>query len=69
MLGPPAVACGGRPAAVPRRQVRALLHRLVTDLKPVRREQLGFLFWPDIPDAVARRNWSRARALNQGGRS
>src|SRR4051812_41435588 len=56
LLGPPQLNVLGTPLPLPRRQLRALLYRLAVALQPVSREQLGFLLWPDIPDATARRN-------------
>ena len=47
------------PLAVPRRQTRALLYLLAARLEPVPRAHLAFLFWPDTPDAVARRHLTR----------
>jgi DNA-binding SARP family transcriptional activator len=44
------------PITIPRRQTRALLFRLAAALQPVPRDHLAFVFWPDSPDAVARRN-------------
>lgn len=58
MLGPPRVEWVGRPLSLPRRQLRALLYLLASRLQPVPREQLSFLFWPDLPDATARRRLS-----------
>lgn len=58
ILGPPRVEWAGRPLSLPRRQLRALLYLLATQLQSVPREQLCFLFWPDLPDAVARRHLS-----------
>lgn len=48
-----------QPLSVPRRQTRALLYYLATRLEPVARARLTFLFWPDIPDATARRQLTR----------
>ncbi len=59
LLGPPRVEWAGRSLPIPRRQARALLYRLATQLQPVPREHLCFLFWPDIPESNARRNLSR----------
>ncbi len=59
LLGPPRVEWAGRPLYIPRRQARALLYRLATQPQPVPREHLCFLFWPDTPDASARRNLTR----------
>ncbi len=58
MLGPPEVRWGGRALPIPRRQARALLYRLAARLQPVPREQLCFLFWPDIPESIAHRHLS-----------
>ncbi len=49
----------GQPWNLPRRQLRALLFRLAARLEPVSRAHLAFLFWPDQPDAVARRHLTR----------
>jgi DNA-binding SARP family transcriptional activator len=62
-LGPPKVEYAGQPLAIPRRQTRALLYRLAARLEPVGRERLAFLFWPDKPDATARRNLSQLLSL------
>ncbi|NTU80161.1 MAG: transcriptional activator domain-containing protein, partial [Chloroflexales bacterium] len=56
LLGPPQVRARGEPLPMARRQLRALLYRLAVELKPVPREQLGFLLWPDLPEHAARRN-------------
>lgn len=56
LLGPPIVSWAGQVWPISRRQVRALLYRLSTDLQPIPREQLCFLFWPDDPHSSARRN-------------
>ena len=58
LLGTPAVRWAGRPVAIARRQVRALLYRLAASREPVPREQLCFLFWPDVPEITARRKLS-----------
>jgi DNA-binding SARP family transcriptional activator len=47
------------PHPLPRRQSRALLYRLAARLEPVPRAHLAFLFWPDEPDAAARRHLTR----------
>jgi len=52
------VVWDGRPLAIPRRQARALLYRLAAHLKPIPRETLCFIFWPDRPESTARRNLS-----------
>jgi DNA-binding SARP family transcriptional activator/predicted ATPase len=59
LLGPLRVEWAGRPLVMPRRQPRALLYRLAARLQPVPREHLCFLFWPDIPESTARRNFTR----------
>jgi predicted ATPase/DNA-binding SARP family transcriptional activator len=56
VLGPPRVAWAGRSLTLTRRQTRALLYRLAASPHPAPRDQLAFLFWPDLPDAAARRN-------------
>ena len=58
LLGPPIVEWAGRSLAIPRRQTRALLYYLATTLQPAPRGHLCWLFWPDIPEATARRNLS-----------
>ncbi|MFW6136164.1 MAG: ATP-binding protein [Chloroflexota bacterium] len=58
LLGPPRVEWGGAALSVPRRQVRALLYRLAAQPEPLSREQLCFLFWPDVADSDARRSLS-----------
>ncbi|MDQ4075123.1 MAG: hypothetical protein M3220_02625, partial [Chloroflexota bacterium] len=55
LLGPPQIRQGTRPLVLSRQQVRLLLYRLGL-LEPVSRDELAFLFWPDVPDATARRN-------------
>lgn len=59
LLGSCQVFWQERPLAVPRRQTRALLYRLAAALEPIPRGHLAFLFWPDIPDAAARRSLTR----------
>jgi predicted ATPase/DNA-binding SARP family transcriptional activator len=56
LLGPPTLAWGDQPFVIARRQARALLYRIAAAAHPVPREQLGYLLWPDSPDATARRN-------------
>jgi hypothetical protein len=56
LLGPPRVAWEGRPLALTRRQSRALLYRLAASRQPAPRDQLCFLFWPDLPETEARCN-------------
>ncbi len=48
-----------QPLALPRRQSRALLYRLAARLEAVPRAHLAFLFWPDEPEAAARRHLTR----------
>lgn len=59
LLGPPRVVWAGSALNIPRRQTRAVLYRLAARLQPVPREQLCYLFWPDTPEATARRSLSR----------
>jgi DNA-binding SARP family transcriptional activator len=56
LLGPPRVEWEGHALPLSRRQVRALLYRLAAEGHPLPREQLCYLFWPDVPEATARRN-------------
>lgn len=56
LLGPPEVRWADRALPIARRQARGLLYRLAVRLQPVPREQLCFLFWPDIPETTARRH-------------
>ena len=56
LLGPPQLLCAGAAIPLARRQMRALFFRLAVVLRPVARDQLAFLFWPDIGDSAARRN-------------
>jgi DNA-binding SARP family transcriptional activator len=55
LLGTPVVEWAGQSLEITRRQVRALLYRLAAEERPVPREHLCFLFWPDVPEATARR--------------
>jgi DNA-binding SARP family transcriptional activator len=59
LLGPPRVTWEGRHLDIPRQQARALLFRLAATSQPIPREHLSFLFWPDIPEAVASRRLTR----------
>jgi len=59
LLGPPEVTWAGHPLSIPRRQTRALLYCLAVRPESVPREQLCFLFWPDIPESKARFHLSR----------
>jgi predicted ATPase/DNA-binding SARP family transcriptional activator len=56
LLGAPSAVWAGASLAIARRQTRALLFRLAAQATPVPREQLCYLFWPDEPDATARRS-------------
>jgi DNA-binding SARP family transcriptional activator/tetratricopeptide (TPR) repeat protein len=58
LLGPPIAAWNETVLAISRRLVRALLYRLASDPEPVTRGHLRLLFWPDVPESVARRNLS-----------
>ena len=59
LLGPPRVEWHNKPLAIPRSQARALLYRLATEPRPIPRETLCFLFWPDTSEHTARSNLSR----------
>lgn len=48
-----------QPLSLPRRQTRALLYLLAARMEPVPRARIAFLFRPDEPDAVARRQLTR----------
>lgn len=63
LLGLPQARWRGEMLEMPRRQVRALLYRLAADTRPVARDGLCFLFWPDAGDATARHNLSRLLAI------
>jgi predicted ATPase/DNA-binding SARP family transcriptional activator len=63
LLGPPEVSWAGATLSIMRRQTRALLYRLAVHLSPVPRTQLGYLFWPDVPDTTARRNLTHLLTL------
>ena len=57
LLGAPLLRWQGQPWTLRRRQVRALFYRLA--VAPAPRSHLAFLFWPDAPDAQARRQLTR----------
>ncbi len=59
LLGPPRVEWHSKPLAIPRSQARALLYRLATEPRPIPRETLCFLFWPDTSEGTAWGNLSR----------
>src|SRR5215216_4491913 len=56
LLVPPTLSWGGQPFPIARRHARALLYRIAAAAQPVPREQLGFLFWPESTEPIARRN-------------
>jgi DNA-binding SARP family transcriptional activator len=58
LLGAHRVEWGGHTLAIKRRNVRGLLYRLAIDFEFIPRPNLCLLFWPDVPEAVARRNLS-----------
>jgi DNA-binding SARP family transcriptional activator len=59
ILGSPNITWRDKPYHIPRRQARAMLYHLAEVIKPVPRQQLCFLFWPDLPNTKARRNLNR----------
>ena len=59
LLGTPAFNWLGQPFALVRRQARALIFYLATSPHAVSRNKLLYLFWPDEPEAKARRNLTR----------
>jgi DNA-binding SARP family transcriptional activator len=59
LFGPPHIAWAGAPLAITRRQARAILYCLAGDLRPMPRDRLIFLLWPDSPDSTALRNLIR----------
>lgn len=63
LFGAPTLTWAGVALPIARRQTRALLYRLATDLRPVARAQLCLLFWPDLPDVTARRNLTHLLTL------
>jgi DNA-binding SARP family transcriptional activator len=56
LLGPPVLYWSGETLPISRRQVRAVLYRLAADLRPIPREQLCALLWPEEPLSTARRS-------------
>lgn len=59
LLGSPEIRWHAASLIIPRRQTRALLYYLAARLQPLPRQQLCFVFWPDAPESVARRNFTR----------
>lgn len=59
LLGAPQIYWRGEALTLPRRQARALLYYLADADAPVSRDRLLYLFWPDEPESVARRNLIR----------
>ena len=59
LFGSPRIVWANQALDFTRRQMRALLYRLATESKALARDQLCFLFWPDQPDAVARRHLTK----------
>lgn len=58
VLGTPRILKNGIETSFSRKRVRALLFYLATELKPVPRTTLAWLFWPDKSPQVASRNLS-----------
>ncbi len=58
LLGPPTVEWQEAPWSIPRRQTRLLLFRLAVRGRPLAREHLLFLLWPEFSQAAAGRNLS-----------
>ena len=56
LLGNPIIAWNGVPLAISRRATRTLLYYLASEAKPVGRDKLCFLFWPDQIEKEARKN-------------
>jgi predicted ATPase/DNA-binding SARP family transcriptional activator len=59
LLGAPLVTWNDHPVLLTRRQERALLYFLACEGKPVSRERLSFILYPDEPESQARRKISR----------
>jgi DNA-binding SARP family transcriptional activator/tetratricopeptide (TPR) repeat protein len=59
LLGTPQVTFLGQKVSLSRRQGRALLYYLACAGRPVSRDQLTFLLFPDDPDSSARRKLTR----------
>jgi DNA-binding SARP family transcriptional activator len=54
LLGPPQILVDGIAVAVPRRRARALVYYLAAQRRPINRERLLALFWPDHERTAAR---------------
>ncbi len=67
LIGSPEVRWDESHLPISRRQTRSLLYRLATRLVPVPRAQLCYLFWPDLPEANARRNLTHVLTLVRRG--
>jgi len=63
ILGTPSMAWHGQLFKLSRRQARGLIYYLAEALEPVSRDRLSFTYWPDIPEAEARRKLSRLVSL------
>ena len=59
LFGPPRVETQNHAVPIARRQARALLYRLAASDHPLPRENLCYLFWPEIREDVTRQNLSR----------
>ncbi len=71
LLGPPEITLDDRPVATDRRKAIALLARLAVESKPLGREALAALLWPDYPRqssfAYLRRTvWELNQMLGEG---
>lgn len=58
ILGAPAVTHANGAIVVARARVRALLWLLTAEDRPLDRERLGYLLWPEETTKVAQRNLS-----------
>jgi hypothetical protein len=53
LLGIPVLEWEGQNISLSRKQASALIYVLGTTLRPVPRDKVTFLFWPDIAEAAA----------------
>ena len=53
LFGPPEVLIDDQPVKLARRKSRALVYYLATHARPLRRESLLAIFWPDNPRPAA----------------